>query len=967
MIARTLAFRFTFPNSKAFTFERCESEWFLKDAMTKQTFLTHSGVVPPFPDVTKKTKTTPTQDSDGLVESNSEPDHKKSLPSRLLTLIRSCEKKKTDDEDYDETMDEAVDLFNHMIAVYSRHGLLQGDSKTAEQILSTENSTTKWGSVDSRKRGGKKGKKGNNKDNSDDLRLQQSGATSSQQQDEALIFIGLLRIFTSTATKTIDEDQALIISLAAELCLAISQHIKVDKESDACNLAEYELLAQSGKAILSGLVDVMKLVVTDMKASSNRKKDDNCLTLLECNEEIHGLILNACIKLVCSLVSLFTTKLSRSTALLQDLTTMGWKLLTVDNDSVQESAARLLSCLPLAGGIDRKSPSDIWSAQILDTLSALSTVLQTMAPLTQSNTANTDKNKFMQDWIYFVQREISEEQERLSCFYRLSRGLTKAYGFFLLQDGLSRFHSSSILVDAHLDVKMVLGVVESLVSFPLSSETVYYRTKRRLRDEKIDNGLLSPRIIATEVANYIKLMGHDILDTTLAAVGGPSLMPFARRILRISYASILTSSSGSVRKVMDPTSAVQLEGKKRRWLHLSIASRAVAIKTFGNAIAAFGCDYKSASQSRSKESSTSSFIASTDSEKAMTLVVGSLVEQVSRNKVQGGDCDDDWGANLERVELIAASASCLNMSIVSCGEFLSIPIRSLIESVVVNALSQMSGVKQPSVQLLSWALPKTSILRLACTCVTTPWQDGASSGLVEMLNSAATKLKNDVDEEVSLNARAALRLCDTAGVPRAPALTYVTRAVSSSDANGMDLGPHATTTDATSLAKNIETARKDAIEARKKMEEIEIAKKRKAEEKREKEEKGKREKAAKRQKSLKEKVEQSQKPTPTTKASKEIPNEDVKMDDVEKSEVTETKSLPEEISESTKTSTIVEKENSPANNDINAEEKVKETTKDDKKMEIEKSLNNDATNDNDSDDDAFPEIFDGGPDSDDEE
>ncbi len=933
---------------------------------TKRKFLTHSGVVPPFPNV-EKDKGKSVHDSDGLVEASSEQnDTKRSLPSRLLGLIRSYEKKNSNDEDYDDIMDETVDLFNHMIAVYSRHGLLQGDVEKADQILSTENSVTKWGSVD-KKRGGKKSKK----KKEDDLRNLQS----STSLDESLIFTALLRIFASTTWRgEINEDQALIISLASELCLSISQHIKVDKESDVCNLAEYEMLAQYGKAILSGLVDMMGHIVNKMREFSDRRSGELVLTLFECKEKTHALIFNSLIKSACSLVSLFTTKLSRSTQLLTDLSTMAWMILTIDNDSVQESAARLLSCLPLAGGIDRKSPSDIWSSQILDTLTALSTVLQTMAPLTQSNTRsspNETSNEFWGSWIKYVQREISDEQFRLKCFYRFSRGLAKAYGFFLLQDGLSRFHSSSILVDAHLDIKMVLGVVESLVSFPLSSETVYYRTKRRLRDEKIDNGLLSPRIIATEVANYVKLMGHDILDCTMAAVGGPSLMPFARRILRISYASILTSSSGSVRKVMDPTSAVQLEGKKRRWLHLSIASRAVAIKTFGNAISAFGCDYKSSSQSRSNESTTNSFIASTDSEKAITLVVGCLVEQVSRNKVQGGDCDDDWGTNLERVELIVASASCLNKSIVSCGEFLSMPIRSLIESVVVNALSQMSGAKQPSVQLLSWSLAKTSLLRLACTCVTTPWQDGASSGLVELLNTAANKLKNDVDEEVSVNARAALRLCDTAGVPRAPALTYVTRAVSASDTH---IGSHGTTTDAASLAKNIENARNDAIQARKNMEEMELAKKRKAEEKRDREEKGKREKAAKRQKALKEKVEKSQNAAPITKTSKESTNEDAEMDNGEKAKPElkdenspeKSNSASKETSKSgaPKTETVAEKEDNKIENNLTKQEQVDEKSKEDK-METEKTTDGDSNN-NESDDEAFPEIFDGGPDSDDE-
>lgn len=958
--------------------------------MTKRAFLSHSGIVPPFPDVgsAKKTETGP--DAAGF-EIGSEADCRKSLPSKLLGLIRSHEKKDRGNEDYEENIQETVDLFNHMIAVYSRHGLLRGDSEKAEQILSNENSGTKWGGVEGRKRGGKKGKRKNKDDNSDDLRIQRhdngvatSESSISQQQDEALIFIAILRIFTTNSSsdetkKTsngdrIDEDQALLISLSAELCLAISQHVKVDKESDTCNLAEYELLAQSGKAILTGLVNIMKMVEFDMRVSSDLKKDDNCLTLLECNEQTHVLVLNSSIKLACSLVSLFGTKLSRSTALLLDLNTIGWKLLSIDDDSVQVSAARLLSCLPLAGGIDRKSPSEIWSAQILGTLTALSTVLQTMAPLTQINaksaptedlnSSNGTINNFLGHWIRFVRRDISDEQFRLRCFYRFSRGLTKVFQFFLLQDGLDRYHSNSTLVDAQIDIKKILGVVESLVSFPLSSETVYYRTKRRLRDETIDNGLLSPRIIATEAANHIKLMGHDILDCTLAAVGGPTLLPYARRILRITYASILTSSSSPVRKVMDPTSAAQLVGKKRRWLHLSVTSRSVAIKTFGNAIVAFGCDYSSFSPNHSKAASTTSFIASTDSEKAITLVVGCLVEQISKNYIQRGDYDDDWGTNLERTELISASAACLSMSIVSYGGFLSMPIRSLIESVVVNALSQICGTRQPSIQLLSWSLAKISLLRLACTCITTPWQDGASSALVDLLSTTANRLKNDVDNEVSLNAHAALRLCNTVAVNRSPALTYVTRAVSTNDSHSTNLGPHSTTTDANSLAANIESARNEAVLARKKMEEMELAKKRKADEKRQREEKGNQEKAAKRQKALAEKknAEKLQKSAQIAEASRE-PANDTKIDD-------DTKTTPElkDENHSAKPDVVAEgKVEEECNNASNSEELIDDTgeaeTKEDK-METDEKM--DIGSKNDSDNEAFPEIFDGGPDSDDE-
>jgi len=960
--------------------------------MQQQSFLTVSGLIPPIPvDSGKRTTETNT---DGLIQSSPDTADKKNYPSRLLGLIRLLEKQEIDDENYDFTINETVDLFNHLIAVYSRHGLLRGDSEKAERMLSTENSSTSRGGVESRNRSGKKGKKksknrNNNFKDSNDLRVHQHEhdgtlceSSVSRQEDEAMIFTAILRILSPTASNDvlnkiskptpIDDDKALLIRLASELYLAISQHIKVDKESDTCNLAEYELLAQSGKAILTGLVKTMQWVEYDMKFLSGKKQNEKCLTLVEWDEQIHISTLNSLIKLACSLVSLFGTKLSRSASLLLELKIISWRLLTLDNDSVQESVARLLSCLPLAGGTDRKTPSDIWNTQLLDTLTALSTVLETMAPLTKSQirTAQTENSRssngtidsFLAEWIHFVRNEGSNESYRLRCFYRLSRGLTKLFYFLLFQDGLDRYHCSSTLVDAQIEIRNILSVVESFVSFPLSSETVFYRTKRRLRDENIDNGLLSPRIIVTEVANHIKLMGHDILDCVLAAVGGSVLLPYARRILRISYASILTSSSGPVRKVIEPTSAVQLEGKKRRWLHLSIVSRALAIRTFGKAIMAFRCDNGASSLTHSTKNSTQSSTASTDDEKAINLIVGCLLEQISNNKIQTGDFDDDWGTSAERIELITTSATCLGMSLSSCGGFLLSSIRSLIESVVGTALSNMCGARLSTIQILTWAPVKVSIIGLACSCVTTPWQDGASSSLVDLLVATARKLEDDMDMEVAANAKAALRICDTIATPRAPALAYVARAAPTNT--------NAAATDAATLTTCIQSARNEAIEIRNKTEELEIAKKRKAEERRQQEDQ---EKVTKRRKALSEKKreEVASDAKATNKGSlgtigvdQEMTIQSTEYDNSNLSSQEKIDECKPATKDSNKIKTREEAtiQNILSSKDTNGNEDDENT--DDQIKRNKNDEENEASNDNC--DEALPEIFDGGPDSDDE-
>merc|ERR1712070_12885 len=123
---------------------------------------------------------------------------------------------------------------------------------------------------------------------------------------------------------------------------------------------------------------------------------------------------------------------------------------------------------------------------------------------------------------------------------------------------------------AKIDIDSILSVVENFVSFPLAAETVFYKTKKRLRNEAVDNGLLSPRAVSTQIGNQVKRLGHDILDCLLETLGASTLLPYASSITRISYASLVTSCSSPLRKVLDPSSAMQMDGKRKRWLHESV-------------------------------------------------------------------------------------------------------------------------------------------------------------------------------------------------------------------------------------------------------------------------------------------------------------------------------------------------------------------------------------------------------------
>ena len=568
-----------------------------------------------------------------------------------MSLVRLLEK--TNKDDCEEQLDEMIELLNVLIARYSRRGMLQGNVARAEQILSIQKSITS----SSRE---KRLKKGSSKN---ELQIHHGESTSNTliepiAQDESLVFTSLLRILNGPSEESkkhqLDDDEALLIALASELCLAVSQRLKFANDLDVCTLAEYELLAQSGKSILAALLASLQSIESDIKAHTvtltkyNATHLEKCLTLAHLDQRKHVLPINSCLKAATSLVNIFGTKLSRSTALLCDLKKIAWQFLTVPNDSIQHSAAELIASIPFAGGTDRKSPSDLWNMAMDDMIYMLSVVLYEIAPLNKTNTTNDksvsdDAKTTLQRWISFIREDIFEESLRVVSFQRFTLGLVECFQSLLSQDCFER-NSTLRLVDAKLNIAGVLDLAEKLLSFPLSAETVYYKTKKRLRNEAIEGGLLSPRALSTQTANQMKLLGHDILNSLIESVGGPSLLPFARRISRISYATLLTSCSGPVRKVMDPTSAVQLDGKRRRWLHLSIPLRQVAIDTFKTVVTSFGSD-------RSGKSSNRSIISKSDGELSAALVAGCLIEEISNKEAPEGS-DTCWGTFHERTELV---------------------------------------------------------------------------------------------------------------------------------------------------------------------------------------------------------------------------------------------------------------------------------------------------------------------------
>ena len=365
------------------------------------------------------------------------------------------------------------------------------------------------------------------------------------------------------------------------------------------------------------------------------------------------------------------------------------------------------------------TPSDIWNSTMKDVLWSLSTIFHTMAPtiskgttMTANITNNNNSNKdptissssnymrsIVQTWINTLENNVestnnntsnnsntTEQQQRqtviCNALHRYFTGLTYCYrSLVTAQTTTTTLSTKSSLIGTRMDITSVLDIVEAFLSFPLSAESLYYRTKKRLRMEVVGIGLLSPHSIAIYMASKMKQLGHVILDCTINALGGSILLPYYRRILRICYAALLTSSSYPVRSLVDPTNLRNVVGNnnnntnkpmKRKWLHTSIFLRTKAIQTFQYVSLSFGSDGGSSSSNKKwKKSNTTTTTNSSisrnnqndglmmidsncsDGERTILLIAGCLVEQLNWN---GGGVaaidDDDWGSLSERVDLV---------------------------------------------------------------------------------------------------------------------------------------------------------------------------------------------------------------------------------------------------------------------------------------------------------------------------
>lgn len=660
-----------------------------------------------------------------------------------MALVRSAEKSKYgDDEDLCE-------LLTELLSLYSRQGLLLGNVPKARQVLESSSSSSTSKARGSAHHHPKRDNHANNTDASD---------------DESLVLSALIRVLTKG-----NDSSSVVVCLAADVLTAVATHAQSECQT-AIATAVQEILLKSSRSLLAGL----GITIQTLSSKSSRDVRDT-------------LALVSCLKATTTLISLLAQKVPRPT--ISTIRLGAWTALMDGDCKVRKASALLLSFLPLTG-FENTPPADGWSASVLDAVVALGVIQTTMAPLRKLKTLSEGTQGIVTGWISHV-TALDNEVDRIIQFQRYIQGIS-AYLVALLTREAYADSTRVTMMTAKLPIESILDLCESMILFPSAAETLFFSTKKRLRLEVIENGLLSSTAVVLEMANLVKYLGHDIMDTAINALGS-ALLPFARKVMKTSCASLLASSSAALQKVLDPTrSALQVNGKRKQWLHNSLTLRTRTIRTYGILIQTLGASGIAGSLSNQEAMGPNK---ANDVALAISCIGGSLLEQLLWSE----ETNDDWTTLSERENLCIAALDALSRLLTTGGGYLPLPGRSLIDSTTLRCLSYYIDVKSKS-KVAACTSIKVEVLKLGTACLCTPWPDGAMSSIASDLRQVARTLVRDRDGNVATEAAACLRLCDTLSMPRVPALSIV-----------MTREEGRETQSATSLLNNLKTAREEVI------------------------------------------------------------------------------------------------------------------------------------------------------------
>lgn len=525
-----------------------------------------------------------------------------------------------------------------------------------------------------------------------------------------------------------------LVPVAADLLAAICEYIKrCPSPDDACFRAESELIAKAAKPLLRSLL---------LHVDSFHKSVVNAAT---------------------GILSLMGPKLSRSTELLN-----GWHdaiIFTCDG----RISATLIASLVFVGGKQIK-PSDLFSQTLAEYHYAIrlwiesvvsfdweprkrfaiaepSSIAQAKEELRVLGICQIVKN----EWLPKI-KAASSEAEKIEFFESRLAFMVDVVASLLRRDAVGDAASAVPMLQQQLTTRALVDlrlVEDLLIDYRAAARSLASRTKKRLRSLATPSGVVSISSTLSEV-DTVQRTGHRLLDLYVSTIGVSGLLPFSKRLERLSSEAMWLSTSTVVQNALEPT----LQAKVRRDFHMPL--RISSIQSYRNLINCFG---RPPSTNRDKNNKVN---------RAIAVVCATAVELLTTRQapvVELSDC----------VELLMISLQTLQTCLDCGGENLIYTVRNLVDSVGYTCFKAIHGrTRHP---LLCYSGVRLATIRLASSMLCVPHQDGSAPNyeLRRSILLAAQVLKHDQDNMVASGAATLLQVNNAISSPRRPTLHIVVK------------------------------------------------------------------------------------------------------------------------------------------------------------------------------------------------
>ena len=803
---------------------------------------------------------------------------------KLLNLLKSLEKCYQNKTDACEIESEIIDELKQMATLFDQYGLFSPEVRK-EKLSSVSAPST---GTKKRKRGGGSGNSGKI---SSILNVDGGGNTS----EEAYVMSNLCRVLIPTSSKGQIYSAAVIAACAAVLD-CICQYC-INNFTQAANL-ETDMIVSIASNLISGLAKTTKAMMVESQ---------------------HELAITACLNCAKRVMVVSNLKLSRNATVIASIKGVAEDILfdnrndSVDGTESMEAAASLIATIPIVGNANGVSPIQLWSDTVKEKTKELSGILCSFFPLVKKFRKGKQASlELDSELIKTLQSSVISQADRVMIFMSKIRGMVSILSHLLEMDGYDFSNTNS---GASLPLVLVLDALEQLLHFSNIAETRYLATKSKLRDVSVEGGLLSASS-AVLVANSVKYLGFALLQAICSMLTSSSLQ-YGKRLLELSLLNLQQSSSLALKRVIDPSSFTERNSDKK-WCHRSIVLRMKSVEAFTLLLQRLG---------------PNASVAQNDIfTKSLAFVAGNILEQINVDE-DIPETEAITGTQQQRIELLSKCFDCLSITLSVCGGFLSIENRELIESICSRSLTDLD------MNFNECALIKISILKLGASCMSTPWPDGAASGLTQSLLQYAMPMRYDRDTTVSSMAFTTVGVCNLTLTPRAPPLIIISRAKESDDS----MTRHKKFFSMSSMEEGMQSAQEDILRSKiASKEKMELKKKQKQEA----DERKKREKEER----IKTKEEDKSSLNQFEEKATNVDSDDASPDQVDKEiHITE-----------------VEKVLHESDQDMGGVSSGSDDNDDKEDAASEKMADDESEDDDNDDDDDFPPIIDCGPDEEDD-